>query len=173
MRRGLREGHFTPLGVFPSDGGGDEVPDLALRVAGGPDFAAAVPPENAVSSVDAALAIIDRAVAQRTAPFGVVERPLENAEVSPGEWSFGWALDDSGMAGVTVRVEGGTPVPCAIHTPFPGVEALYGKYPDAKLPGFGCPVPAAPEGSRVLLYELVGNDGGRTIVKRAVRMRPK
>ena len=147
------------------------MPDLAFRMTNAGGFPANMPPGNALGSVDAALAAVNRIEARRTAPFGVVDHPLENAEVTAGEWSFGWALDDSGIARVTVSAEGVPRIDCAVHSPYPGVDAVYPGYSEAKMPGFGCPVPKLPAGPRVLLYELIANDGGTTTLRRPVRVR--
>ena len=67
-----------------------------------------------------------------TAPFATIERPREGETVSAGYWSFGWALDDSGVARVTVAAESAPPTECAIGQAFPGVADVYPRYPDAE-----------------------------------------
>ena len=146
------------------------MPDLAFRLAGAPPFSAAVAPGDALSSREAAIALVDRIESRQTAPFGVVDHPAENETVAPGYWAFGWALDDSGIERVTLSAEGTRPAECALHSPYPGVAAAFPGYPEADRPGFGCPVPRLPPGPRVLVFELVAKDGGRTALRRPVRI---
>jgi hypothetical protein len=178
LEKGLRDGRISPIASFtrgdPDADADRDLPDLAFRLAGAGLDPTRIPiePGHALASTEEVLAILDRVVSRRTAPFGVVDHPVENAEVSAGEWSFGWAVDDSGIARVTVSADGVEPIACVIHAPYPGVEAVYPGFPEAKRPGFGCPVPQLPPGPRVLVYELAANDGGSTVLRRPVKMRP-
>jgi hypothetical protein len=174
VRRGLREGRISALGSFSRPG--EDLPDLVFRIGNTPGFAANVPAENVVASSEAAVAVVDRAEAQRTVPFGVVDHPGEGGEASAGELAYGWALDDSGITGVTLSVEGAgsspTPMPCSIHTPHEGVTKFYPSLPEASAPGFICAVPKVPAGDHILVFELAARDGGTTTLRRRVRVRP-
>jgi hypothetical protein len=169
LRRGLREGRIAPLGAFSRPG--EETPDLAFRLAGAPPFRVEVPASQALASLADALLLIDRIETRRTAPFGVIDHPAENGEVMAGYWAFGWALDDSGVAGVALHADGDAPVDCAVHAAYPGVAALYGAYPESKSPGFGCPVPRLAPGRHLLSFEVTARDGGKTVLTRAVFVR--
>ena len=43
-------------------------------------------------------------------PFGFLDVPKENDSAASGSWSYGWALDDSGVASVTVSLDNGAPL---------------------------------------------------------------
>ncbi|HXM78284.1 MAG TPA: hypothetical protein VOA00_03535, partial [Thermoanaerobaculia bacterium] len=169
LRRGISLGKVSPLGVFPRPE--TPLPDLVFRLAGAPPFPAPVALENALVSNEAAMAMLLEIEGRLTAPFATIERPREGETVSAGYWSFGWALDDSGVARVTVAAESAPPTECAIGQPFPGVAEAYPRYPDAERPGFGCPIPPLPPGRHVLNFEITGRDGGKTVLLRPIRAR--
>src|SRR5512132_4352988 len=62
------------------------------------------PSTSAQAATGAAAAVGDTA----KPPFGFLDTPKEGATVAPGSWAFGWVLDDSGIASVTVASEAGT-----------------------------------------------------------------
>jgi hypothetical protein len=103
-------------------------------------------------------------------PFGFLDTPREGAAVKPGSWAFGWALDDSGIAQVTVAADSGQTSPVALGQPFPGVAKDHPSFPGADRAGFGFPVPAMGPGPHTLVVTLVGKDGGRTEIRRQVRV---
>ena len=103
-------------------------------------------------------------------PFGFLDSPKEGASVKPGTWSSGWALDDSGIADVTVRSEDGTTSPVARNQPFPGVAQAYPGFPNADKAGFGFPLPKLGPGAHTLTVTLIANDGGRTEIRRQIRV---
>jgi hypothetical protein len=103
-------------------------------------------------------------------PFGFLHSPEEGATVKPGSWAFGWALDDSGIAQVTVSADTGASSPVALGQPFPGVAQSYPGYPDADKAGFGFPIPKIDSGIHTLTITLVAKDGGKTEIKRQVRV---
>jgi len=103
-------------------------------------------------------------------PFGFLHSPEEGATVKPGAWAFGWALDDSGIAQVTVRADSGATSPVAIGQTFPGVAQSYPGYPDADKAGFGFPIPKIDSGIHTLTVTLVAKDGGKTEIRRQVRV---
>lgn len=104
-------------------------------------------------------------------PFGFLDTPKEGATVAAGSWAFGWALDDSGIAQVTVVTETGATSPVARNQPFPGVATYYPGFPNAERAGFGFPVPRAEPGIHTLTLTLIAVDGGKTEIRRRVRIR--
>jgi len=169
VRRGVSENKLTPLGAFRRPG--TDIPDFAFRVAGSPRFPAPVPDEAAIRDSAAAIRMMTDYESRLSPPFGVIERPLENEQVAAGSWGFGWALDDSGVESVAVSADGSPPAPALLHQEFPGVAAVYPNHPDAAHPGFGFPVPQLARGPHVLSVEIVGKDGGRTVLRRKVVIR--
>lgn len=103
-------------------------------------------------------------------PFGFLHSPEEGATVKPGAWAFGWALDDSGIAQVTVRADTGSASAVALGQGFPGVAQSYPGYPDADKAGFGFAIPKLDSGIHTLTVTLVAKDGGRTEIRRQVRV---
>jgi hypothetical protein len=103
-------------------------------------------------------------------PFGVIAAPAENASVASGSWAYGWALDDSGIASVSAAIDSGPATPAAIGQFFPGVKQAYPNYPGADNAGFGFPVPAATAGSHLLVVTINSNDGGKTELKRQIKI---
>ncbi|MDQ2980199.1 MAG: hypothetical protein M3R62_13360, partial [Acidobacteriota bacterium] len=169
LRRGISLGKASPLGVFPRPE--TPLPDLVFRLAGAPPFPAPVALENALVSSDAALAMLFDIEGRLTAPFGALDRPREGETISAGFWSYGWALDDSGVARVTVAADAAPPAECVVGQAFPGVADLYPRYPDAGRPGFGCSIPPLSPGRHVLRFEITGRDGGKTVLLRPIRAR--
>ncbi len=104
------------------------------------------------------------------APFGFLDTPKEGAAVKAGSWAFGWALDDSGIAQVTVAADSGQTSPVALGQPFPGVAKDHPAYPNADKAGFGFPVPTLASGPHTLVVTLVARDGGRTEIRRQIRI---
>ncbi len=168
LRRGLRSGAVLPIAEFPREYQGESLPDLAFRIAGSPAFAAPAVGGTPIASTADALALLDVIEERRTAPFGVLQRPDEGETVSAGFQAFGWALDDSGISRITMASDGLAPVECSRPGPFPGVDAIYPKYPETDRSFFACTVPRLPAGPRVLVVEVTGRDGGRTIWRRTV-----
>ena len=103
-------------------------------------------------------------------PFGFLHAPEEGATVRPGSWAYGWALDDSGIAQITVTTDTGTTSPVALGQAFPGVAQNYPGYPDADKAGFGFPVPKLDSGIHTIVVTLVAKDGGKTEIRRQVRV---
>jgi hypothetical protein len=104
-------------------------------------------------------------------PFGFIDTPKENDTVAAGTWSYGWALDDSGVAGVTVSLDNGPASAAAAGQPFPGVKEAYPTYPDADKAGFGFPMPSAAAGPHLLTVTITAKDGGKTELKRHVQIK--
>lgn len=104
-------------------------------------------------------------------PFGFIDTPKENDTVAAGAWSYGWALDDSGVASVAVSLDNGASSAAAIGQPFPGVKEAYPTYPDADKAGFGFAMPSAPAGPHLLTVTITAKDGGKTELKRHVQIK--
>ncbi len=104
-------------------------------------------------------------------PFGFLDTPKEGATVVPGSWAFGWALDDSGISQITVSSETGVTSPVALEQTFPGVAQSYPNFPDPNHAGFGFPVPKVDPGLHTLTITLIAKDGGRTEIRRQIRVR--
>ncbi|MCA1581723.1 MAG: hypothetical protein LC796_10120 [Acidobacteria bacterium] len=104
-------------------------------------------------------------------PFGFLDTPKEGATVAPASWAFGWALDDSGIAQITVSSETGVTSPVAMNQTFPGVAQTYPGFPNTERAGFGFPVPKVDPGLHTLTITLIANDGGRTEIRRQIRVR--
>lgn len=104
-------------------------------------------------------------------PFGFLDTPKEGATVAASSWAFGWALDDSGIAQVTVSSETGLTSPVAMNQTFPGVAQTYPGFPNTDRAGFGFPVPKVDPGLHTLTITLIAKDGGRTEIRRQIRVK--
>ena len=104
-------------------------------------------------------------------PFGFLDTPKEGATVAPASWAFGWALDDSGIAQITVSSETGVTSPVALNQTFPGVAQTYPNFPNTDHAGFGFPVPKVDPGLHTLTITLIAKDGGRTEIRRQIRVK--
>ncbi len=161
-RRGVEKGRVEAVGTFPH--GGET--DVVLRPVGAPAVLPA-PPGSALQAMDA-LRVADARIAP---PFGDVTFP---EPVWPGQWHGAWALDDSGIAEVRIASERGTEGSALLHMRMPGLFEHFPDYPEAKddRGGFGFGIPDLTPGTHVLTFTLIANDGGRTILKRTVEVRP-
>jgi hypothetical protein len=104
-------------------------------------------------------------------PFGFLDNPKEGATVAAGSWAYGWVLDDSGIASVTVTSETGTTSPVALGQAFPGVAQQYPNMPGADKAGFGFPVPKLEPGIHTLTITITAKDGGKTDIRRQIRVK--
>ena len=165
-RKALVEGKLEMLGSFPHDA----ATDFVFRIAP----AAAFPTGIAPADRDRAAAEFERltsvAESELAPPIGVVDLPVEDAEVAGGSYGFGWALDDSGIAAVEVASELGPAAPGTVGGPRPDIPGAFPGYPDAANSGFGFLVPQLPPGPHTLSITLVGKDGGRTVLTRTIRV---
>ena len=99
-------------------------------------------------------------------PFGILDVPRENAAADSGGWGYGWALDDSGIASVSVSIDGGPAAPAKTGEAFPGVKEAYPSMPDNDKAGFIFAIPKLAPGPHSLSVTLVAKDGGQTILRR-------
>jgi len=106
-------------------------------------------------------------------PFGVLHEPKEGETVATGPrtWAYGWCLDQSGIARVTVVAETGATSPVALLQPFPGVAQTYRNFPNADRAGFGFPIPALGPGVHTLTVTFIANNGGTTELQRHIRVK--
>ena len=104
-------------------------------------------------------------------PFGFLDVPKENDIAASGSWSYGWALDDSGVASVTVSLDNGPPAPASLGQTFPGVKEAYPTFPNSDKAGFGFAMPSAAAGPHLLVVTITANDGGKTEIKRHVQIK--
>jgi hypothetical protein len=104
-------------------------------------------------------------------PFGFLDVPRENDTVASGFRAYGWALDDSGIAGVTASLDDGPPAAAALDQSFPGVREAYPTFPNSDKAGFGFGVPSAAAGPHLLIVTFTANDGGKTEIKRHIRIK--
>jgi hypothetical protein len=104
-------------------------------------------------------------------PFGVIDIPAENAEVSAGSFGLGWALDESGIAEILVATELGPGAPANLGGARPDIPPVHPEYADAASSGFGFQLPDLSPGPHTLTITLVGKDGGRTVLTRPFRVR--
>ena len=162
VRRGIAEGRVGAVGSFPH--GGET--DVILRPAGTPPFVPA--PAGSPQQVLNTISVADARIAP---PLGDVSFP---EPVWPGQWHGAWALDDSGIAEVRISSELGTEGSALLHMRMPGLFLNFPDYPEAKddRGGFGFPIPDLSPGTHVLTFTLIANDGGRTILKRTIEIRP-
>lgn len=171
VREAVGTGRLIPLASFARPG--TDVPDYAFRLGGAPAFEAKVPSGQALDAPAAlrSLSDLESRIGRLYPPFGFIDRPREGEAVSAGAWSFGWALDDSGVASVSVSADGGPRSLALIGQDYPGISAIYPKYPDAPHPGFGFGVPALPPGPHVLSVEITARDGGSVVLERPIVVR--
>jgi hypothetical protein len=104
-------------------------------------------------------------------PFGILDVPRENASVDGGGWGYGWALDDSGVAAVSVSFDDGPAVPAKTGQAFGGVKEAYPTLPGNDKAGFVFAVPKLPPGPHSLTVTIVAKDGGQTTLKRQFQIK--
>ena len=104
-------------------------------------------------------------------PFGFLEVPRENDTVTAGTVATGWALDDSGVAGVSVSLDNGPAFPATLGQAFPGVKEAYPTFPAADKAGFRFALPSAAAGPHLLVVTITARDGGKTDIKRHIQIK--
>jgi hypothetical protein len=158
VRRGMDQGKMELLRVFPH---GDSH-DFLFRLSWAPSLkiAPAVPEELTR----------DRALLESVLrpPFGYIDLPAEEEQVGSGASVVGWALDDSGVASVTVAADAGPASPALYGLRHPGPAKLYPQYPNFESAGFSLPLPALTAGRHTLTVTILAMDGGRAVMKRSV-----
>ena len=104
-------------------------------------------------------------------PFGFLEVPRENDTVASGSVATGWALDDSGVAGVSVSLDNGPGFSAARGQAFPGVKEAYPTFPASDKAGFRFAMPSAAAGPHLLVVTIIARDGGKTDIKRHIQIK--
>jgi hypothetical protein len=162
VTRGLQSGRIRLLASFPRG----ESRDFVFRLASAP--AAGLPEAG-----DSEKARLDREFLEVALhpPFGYIDSPAEGETVEAGARAFGWALDDSGVAQVTLSADGGAPGPVLYGQPHQGVVSVHPGYPDAARAGFGFAIPALPPGPHTLIVTILARDGGKTSLLRSIQIR--
>lgn len=165
--RELSAGRLEVVGGFPHG----DANDFVFRIAPAPAFQTGIAPADRESAAAEFRRLTSVAESEMAPPFGVIDFPPEDAEVSAGTWGYGWALDDSGIAEIRVATELGPAAPAVVGGGRPDIPAAFPEYADAAKSGFGFIVPAAPPGRHTLSLTLVGRDGGERVLTRRVRIR--
>jgi hypothetical protein len=104
-------------------------------------------------------------------PFGFLDVPRENDTVASGSVATGWALDDSGVAGVTVSLDNGPALAATRGQAFPSVREAYPTFRGSDKAGFTFAMPSAAAGPHLLVVTITGRDGGKTEIKRHIQIR--
>jgi hypothetical protein len=124
--------------------------------------------ETATASAPAVTASSE---ALRHPPFGFLEVPRENDAVAAGTVATGWALDDSGIAGVSVSLDNGPPLAATLGQAFPGVKEAYPTFPASDKAGFRFAMPSVAAGPHLLVVTITARDGGKTDIKRHIQIK--
>jgi hypothetical protein len=136
--------------------------------ASGPSTETSVAPSTSAQAASGASAPV---ADNSKPPFGFLDNPKEGATVAADSWAYGWALDDSGIASVTVTSETGTTSAVALGQPFPGVAQQYPNMPGSDKAGFGFPLPKLAPGIHTLTITVTAKDGGKMDIRRQIRVR--
>jgi hypothetical protein len=166
-RKALVEGKLEMLGSFPHDA----ATDFVFRIAPAPAFSTGIAPADRDRAASEFERLTSVAESELAPPFGVIDAPVEGAEIAGGTWGYGWALDDSGIARVEVATELGPAGLGVVGQPHPGIAEIFPNYPEKDRAGFGFIVPQVARGPHTLLLTLVARDGGVTVLKRQIRVR--
>jgi hypothetical protein len=158
VRRGMEQGKMELLRAFPHGDSHDFL--FGLSWAPRLKIAPAAPEESRRDQ-----ALLESILLP---PFGYIDLPGEGEQIGSGASVVGWALDDSGVASVTVAVDAGPAAPALHGLRHPGPAKAYSQYPNFQNAGFACSLPALPAGPHVLTVTILAKDGGRAVMKRNV-----
>jgi hypothetical protein len=158
IRRGMDQGKMELLRAFPH---GDSH-DFLFRLSWAPRLTIE-PAALEESRRDQALL-----EAVLRPPFGYIDLPGEGEQIGSGASVVGWALDDSGVARVTVAVDAGPAAPALYGLAHPGPPKVYRQYPDVERAGFAFSLPALSAGPHTLTVTILARDGGKAVMKRNV-----
>jgi hypothetical protein len=165
IRDGLASGRIRLLHAA-HDG---PVPTFAFALNGDSSNGAAAPDDASRRELEAMMSVLD---ADLGPPTGVIHQPAEGQNVPAGFWVHGWAVDDTGIAGVDAATEEGPAGPVQRGTAWPGLEKFFPGFPGVERGGWGFVVPPLPPGPHTLRVTLVGRDGGRTLLQRRIVVTP-
>jgi hypothetical protein len=163
--RAVAAGRLVPVAEFP---GSDARPDIVLRIAGAGDFHLPVP-EGSGDAAAKALVGLERELNLRAPPFGALDWPREGEPAETDSLGFGWALDDSGIDEVRVRL--GDRFLAVHYGPRPDLPEELAKYPGRNYAGYGFAIPKLAPGTYELEVRWIGKDGGVTTVRRSIELR--
>ena len=104
-------------------------------------------------------------------PFGFLDVPRENDTVASGSVATGWALDDSGVASITISLDNGPALTASRGQAYPGVREAYPTFRGSDKAGFSFAMPSAAAGPHLLVVTITGRDGGKTEIKRHIQIR--
>jgi hypothetical protein len=104
-------------------------------------------------------------------PLGFLDVPRENDAVTSGSLANGWALDDSGVASVTISLDNGPPLRATLGQTFPGVKEAYPTFPNSEKAGFNFAIPSVAAGPHLLVVTINARDGGKTEIKRHIQIK--
>jgi hypothetical protein len=107
----------------------------------------------------------------KRSPFGFLDFPRENDTAASGSLANGWALDDSGVASVTISLDNGPPLPATLGQDFPGVREAYPTFPNSDKAGFSFAMPSIAAGPHLLVVTINARDGGKAQIKRHIRIK--
>jgi hypothetical protein len=163
--RAVASGRLVPVAMFP---GSDPRPDLVLRVASAGEFPL---PATEASRAEAAAALtrLENELNQLAPPFGALDWPREDQPAQSDSLGYGWALDDSGISEVRVKLGGRSLA--VYYGPRPDLPAELAKYPGLKYAGYGFALPKLAPGTYALEVSWVAKDGGVTTVTRSIEIR--
>jgi hypothetical protein len=158
VRRGMDQGKLDLLRAFPNADSHDFL--FRLSRASAPAIKPAPPEEwkRDRASLESVL----------RPPFGYIDLPGERDEIGSGASVVGWALDDSGVARVTVAVDAGPAAPALHGLAHPGAAKVYPHYPEVETAGFAFALPQLSTGPHTLTVTILARDGGRAVMKRNV-----
>ncbi|MEP6993552.1 MAG: hypothetical protein ABI968_03445 [Acidobacteriota bacterium] len=163
LREGLSAGRLRPIRAFREGEARTMVFGLSGTSAGPSETLRA--DADAHRAVEVLLAVSD---ADAAPPTGLLQAPSDGQVVAPGFWGLGWAVDDSGIAEVSVATERGPAGNAQLGSPWPGLTQFFPDLPGAERGGFGFPVPDLPAGPHDLKIILLGRDGGATELTRHI-----
>jgi hypothetical protein len=162
VRRGIRQGRLVDARSFHHG----DYRDVVFRLStGSPVLGTAVADAAATNQELESLDLLAHP------PFGYIDAPVEGETIAAGAWAYGWALDDSGVAWVTVSIDDGQPQLATFGHPHPGPPRLYPGYPDSTRAGFGVSIPLLSSGAHTLSVTILAKDGGQARMRRSFLLR--
>ncbi len=105
-------------------------------------------------------------VTETEPPMAFLDTPADGSVAGASTRVVGWALDPSGIAQVTVAVDGQNPSSAAIGLAHPGVAEAHPGIPGNDQAGFAIEIPGVPKGTHSLTVTIVARSGGKTEIHR-------
>ncbi len=99
-------------------------------------------------------------------PLGYLDAPNDGGALPDKTVLTGWALDESGIARVTIQVDGQEPVAASTGLAHPGVAEGHPGIPGNDRAGFAAQMPALSKGPHSLIVTILARDGGKTEIHR-------